>query len=335
MTKTPKGASNPSELKAKGSKSGENGGAVISVKKTRRKGHDPNRGIRSLPLFLQIYNQRCDGNQLIGQNLLTIIAYLSGHTINTLPTGTQTPAEKLNGRLVIKTLDDFVKWIHSLTFNNGFTIATTVGVTGMGKCITRGSDCGKPIHITSGGLSFTNKYGIHHFFCGSVNERSVHVISDLSDPNIKIIIPALQRLKIITIVDESDRSNNNDEDDDIDFTELDELGVDASFWVIVEAAKFINPNLIFKHPRYSNHAQIQNQIQNQKEQNKKNNIKTGNDYLRGMDLPSVDENGELKNRNSNKYNTKISFTNDAEDGEDGNDEQDESGSGSELEFESD
>jgi hypothetical protein len=330
MTKTPKGASNPSELKAKGSKSGENGGAVISVKKARRKGHDPNRGIRSMPLFLQIYNQRCDGNQLIGQNLLTIIAYLSGNTIDTLPTGPQTPFAKLNGRIVIKTLDDFVKWVQSLTFSNGFTIATAIGVTGSGKCITRGSDFGKPIHITSGGLSFTNKYGTHHFFCGSVNDRSVHVISDLTDPNIKIIVPALQRLKIISIADENDRTNHEDDGDDIDFAELDELGVDASFWVIVEAAKFINPNLIFKHPRYSNH----NQIHTQKTESKKNNISTGNDYLRGMDLPSVDENGELKNRNSNKYNTKISLTNETDE-DDEDDDDDEDGSDSELEFASD
>lgn len=321
MTKTPKGASNPSELKAKGSKSGENGGAVISVKKTRRKGHDPNRGIRSMPLFLEIYNQRCDGNQLIGQNLLTIIAYLSGHTIKTLPTGPQTPVSQLNGRLVIKTLDDFVKWIRSLSLSNGFTIASTVGVTGMGKCITRGSDFGKPIHITSGGLSFANKYGTHHFFCGSVNDRSVHVISDLTDPNIKIIVPALQRLKIIAIAEENDHSNNQDDDDDIDFAELDELGVDASFWVIVEAAKFINPNLIFNRPKYSNHAQIQNQ-----NQNKKTNITISNDYLRGMDLPSVDENGELKNRNSNKYNTKITLTNESDPEFDEDDNDSESGS---------
>ena len=324
MTKTPKGASNPAELKAKGSKSGENGGAVISVKKARRKGHDPNRGIRSMPLFLEIYNQRCDGNQLIGQNLITIIAYLSGHNIKTLPTGPQTPANQLNGRLVIKTLDDFVKWVHTLSFSNGFTIATAVGITGSGKCITRGSDFGKPIHITSGGLSFTNKYGTHHFFCGSVNDRSVHVISDLTDPNIKIIVPALQRLKIIAISDETDHSNNQDDDDDIDFAELDELGVDASFWVIVEAAKFINPNLIFKHPRYSNHAQIQTQTQN-----KKNNISVSNDYLRGMDLPSVDDNGNLKNRNSNKYNTKISLTNEDDEEKNNTDDNSDSESGSE------
>jgi hypothetical protein len=247
-------------------------------------------------------------SQEIGKDLLIILASMAGLTENTLPISPKKKNNKNYGQTVISTLDDFVKWARSLTFDNGFLIVNASGVTVSGKVVSRGLFSGKNMHVSSGGLTFANKKGSHTFFCGTINDRSSHVISDLTAPQIFTIVPALVRLGIVSLPDDIDKKKNHD-DDDIAFEEIDELGTDASFWVIVEAAKLINPDLIFKLPKA---------IAQTKQRNNKAKTESFVNYIQDKDLPSYDSDDQQKTSDVKTLNQAIVL--DAADSEESNSE---------------
>jgi hypothetical protein len=312
--KAPKGVSNASNKNGVKS-SGTGTSSTIVLKKTSRRAHDPHRAIQSLPITKLICEDKFfNANQEIGKDLLIIIACMGGLSEKTLPISPKNVTSKNYGKPVISSLDDFVKWVRGLTFDHGFVIINASGVTGSGKVVSRGFNSGKNMHVSSGGLTFANKKGAHTFFCGTINDRSAHVLSDLSDPQIFTIIPALVRLGVTALIDDIDKKKNN-EDDDVAFEETDELGTDASFWVIVEAAKLINPELIFKVPRA---------IAQTKQRNNKVPTASFVNYIQDKDLPSYDSDGEQKTNGVKTLNQAIVLDNEnsESDEESGSDDDD-------------
>ncbi len=293
--KAPKGVSNASNKNGVKS-SGTGAASTVVLKKTSRRAHDPHRAIQTLPITKFICEDKFfNANQEIGKDLLIVIASMAGLNEKTLPISPKNITSKNYDKTIISSLDDFVKWVRYLSFDNGFLIVNASGVTGSGKVVSRGPYSGKNIHVSSGGLTFANRKGAHTFFCGTINDRSAHVLSDLSDPQIFTIIPALVRLGVASLPDDIDKKKNNDEDD-IAFEETDELGADASFWVIVEAAKLINPDLTFKVPKV---------IAQTKQRNNKANTQTFVNYIQDKDLPSYDSDGEQKNSDVKTLNQTI------------------------------
>ena len=94
-------------------------------------------------------------------------------------------------------MDDFVEWVNRLVFDSGFVIISIAGVTGVGRCISRGPFQGRAMHLTCGGKTLSNKKGSHQVFCGTSSEKTAHIFADLSDAFVKNIIPALLRLGVI------------------------------------------------------------------------------------------------------------------------------------------
>ncbi len=317
--KAPKGVSNASNKNGVKS-SGTGAASTVVLKKTSRRAHDPHRAIQSLPITKLICEDKFfNANQEIGKDLLIVLASMAQLSEYTLPISPKKVSNKTTGQPVIYSLDDFVKWVRGLTFEGGFLIVNSSGVTGSGKIISRGPMSGKNIHVSSGGLTFANKKGAHTFFCGTINDRSAHVIADLTDPQIFTIIPALVRLGIAALPDDIDKKKQKD-DDDIAFEETDELGTDASFWVIVEAAKLINPELSFKVPKA---------IAQTKQRNNKAKTENFVNYIQDKDLPSYDSDGEQKNSGVKTLNQAIVLND--ESGED-EDEDNESDSDDDIRF---
>lgn len=302
--KAPKGVSNASNKNGVKS-SGTGAASTVVLKKKSRRAHDPHRAIQSLPITKLICEDKFfNANQEIGKDLLIVLACMAELNEKSLPISPKKVNNKYNGQPIISSLDDFVKWVRSLTFDGGFLIVNASGVTGSGKIVSRGPGCGKNIHVSSGGLTFANKKGAHTFFCGTINDRSAHVISDLSDPQIFTIIPALVRLGLVSLPEELDKKNNND-DDDIAFEEKDELGTDASFWVIVEAAKLINPELSFKIPKAI--------AQTKQRNNKTKASESFVNYIQDKDLPSYDSDGQQKTSGVKSLNSGIVLNNEESD----------------------
>jgi hypothetical protein len=319
--KAPKGVSNASNKNGVKS-SGTGAASTVVLKKKSRKAHDPHRAIQSLPITKLICEDKFfNANQEIGKDLLIILACMAELSEYSLPISPKKINNKNNGQPVISTLDDFVKWVRSLSFDGGFLIVNSSGITGSGKIISRGSSCGKNIHVSSGGLTFANKKGAHTFFCGTINDRSAHVLSDLSDPQIFTIIPALIRLGVVSLPDDIDKKKQRD-DDDIAFEETDELGADASFWVIVEAAKLINPDISFKIPKSI--------AQTKQRNNNKTKNETFVNYIQDKDLPTYDSDGQQKTSGVKSLNSAIVLNN--EDSEDSDESEDDNKSDEDIRF---
>jgi hypothetical protein len=233
------------------------------VETKKRRSHDPNRCLEALPAARYFTNERfkttVDQN---AKNFLTILYSLSGTDASYRPT--------------INTLDDFKKWIKSLTLDqDGFLIIKQTGVTGTGTIITNGTSFGKAIHVTSGGKTYTNKRGIHIFLCGTTAANSAHIIADLSDPFVKNIIPIFEYLELVSILN----FDNKKKDEDIEFADTAELD-GQPYLILIEAAKMINPNVKYRRPK--------NVAIKTKENSKAKTKCEETSYLEGMELPSYD-----------------------------------------------
>jgi hypothetical protein len=165
---------------------------------------------------------------------------------------------------------------------------------------------GKPVHITSGGKTYTNKRGIHIFLCGTISNRSSHVIADLTDPFVKNIIPILENMEIIDtnsndIVSRS-MNNNEDEDDGIAFAETEVQG--QSYLILIEAAKMINPNVAYRRPK--------NLIIKTKDDSKLKTKRDETSYTVDMDLPKYDVDDGAVQVSKNTHNQSIDLSNNFE-----------------------
>lgn len=277
------------------------------VETKKRRSHDPNRCLEALPAARYFTNERfkttTDQN---AKNFLTILYSLSGTDSSFRPN--------------ITTLDDFKKWIKTLTLDqDGFMIVKQIGVTGTGTSITKGSQFGKPIHITSGGKTYTNKRGIHVFLCGTTSANAAHIIADLSDPFVKNILPIFEYLSLIDIIN---LDNKNKKDEDIEFADNAELE-GQPYLILVEAAKMINPNVKYRRPK--------NVVIKTKENSKAKTKCEETSYLEGMELPSYDvAEGTIQvaKRNINQpiFNDNNNEDSNDEDNKKGNDD------GSDFEF---
>jgi hypothetical protein len=263
----------------------------------KRRSHDPNRGLESLPasrfFTSEKFSSTVDQN---AKNLLTILYSLSGLDSKIRPE--------------IRNLEDFKNWAKKLQVDdNGFVIVKQTGVTGNGISITRGSTFGKAIHITSGGKTYTNKRGAHIFLCGTISHKSSHIISDLSDPYVKNIIPILENMEIIDtndndIVSRSNKTHNDD--NDIAFAETEVQG--QSYLILIEAAKLINPKVSYRRPK--------NLIIKTKDDSKLKTKREETSYTIDMDLPNYEvEEGAVQVSKSN-HNKSINLLNDDKDDDD-------------------
>lgn len=264
------------------------------VETKKRRSHDPIRGLESLPASRYFTNERFSSStDQNAKNLLTIIYSLAGLEAKFRPS--------------IRNLDDFKKWVKSLTFDeNGFNIVKQTGVTGSAVSVTRGVTLGKPVHITSGGKTYTNKRGIHIFLCGTISNRSSHVIADLTDPFVKNIIPILENMEIIDtnsndIVSRS-MNNNEDEDDGIAFAETEVQG--QSYLILIEAAKMINPNVAYRRPK--------NLIIKTKDDSKLKTKRDETSYTFDMDLPKYEVDDGAVQVSKNTHNQSIDLSNNFE-----------------------
>ena len=267
MPRTPKGASSASDSKAS---------KINAVQQQKgRRSHDPNRSLSSLPVTRIINNvYSFADNQMMSKGLMIVIASMANLNERNLPTGPDNPNPGY--RPIIRSFNDILQWAKSLTFDNGFLIATLTGSTGTGRCISRGPYSGKSIHITSGGLTYSNKRGTHTLLCGTISDRAAHAFADLTDPFVKHLVPALVRLGVIMPDD-----NNKHEDDDLVFEEEDEIGNDISYALLVDMGKVINPKLIFKkiHHVKTTHEKSEKKIV----------VNDKHDYMTTMDLPSSED----------------------------------------------
>ncbi len=261
----PKGASNSAGTKAAKIN-------TVLVAKGRRS-HDPYRSLASLPLSRVVDNTySIEGSQMMSKALLLILSTMAGLSEETMPVKPNQPNSGY--RPVIRSVNDIFTWVKSLTFDAGFIIITIAGVTGRGRCISRGPYGNKTIHVTIGGLSLTNKKNSHTLLCGTISDTSAHGMVDLTDPYVKNILPALVRLGVI-----KDENNTNKEDDDLIFEEEDEVGDAVADALIIEMGKIINPNLIYK--------KVYHKLTTGK---KEKCIYNGTeDYTAGMLLPSQDD----------------------------------------------
>ncbi len=264
---------------------------TAEVETKKRRSHDPIRGLESLPASRYFTNERFSSStDQNAKNLLTIIYSLAGLDSKFRPS--------------IRNLDDFKNWVKRLNIDvneNGFLIVKQTGVTGSAISITRGSTFGKTIHITSGGKTYANKRGIHIFLCGTISNRSSHVIADLSDPFVKNILPILENMEIIDnssndIVSKS--TNNDDEDDGIAFSETEVQG--QSYLILIEAAKMINPSVLYRRPK--------NLIVKTKDDSKLKTKRDETSYLADMDLPNYDVDDGAVQVSKNTHNQAIDFS---------------------------
>ena len=241
----------------------------VAVKK--RKSHDPNRGLASIPLsndIVQKYN--IQNTQAVSKGLLIVLCTMAGLNKNTLPDKT-----------IIKKMDDFVEWVSRLVFDSGFVIISIAGVTGVGKCISRGAFLGRAMHLTCGGKTLSNKKGSHQVFCGTSSEKTAHIFADLSDAFVKNIIPALLRLGVIMpeeAPEEKYGMDKNDKNDNIYMEEAD-ISKDPSYPLLIETARLINPDLVYKRIREK---KVDNKIIKKKETLASRN----EDYYAEMPLPN-------------------------------------------------
>jgi len=241
----------------------------VAVKK--RKSHDPNRGLASIPLsndIVQKYN--IQNTQAVSKGLLIVLCTMAGLNKNTLPDKT-----------IIKKMDDFVEWVKTLVFDSGFVIISIAGVTGIGRCISRGPFIGRAMHLTCGGKTLSNKKGSHQVFCGTSSEKTAHIFADLSDAFVKNIIPALLRLGVIMpeeAPEEKYGMDKNDKNDNIYMEEAD-ISKDPSYPLLIETARLINPDLIYKRIREK---KVDNKIIKKKETLASRN----EDYYAEMPLPN-------------------------------------------------
>jgi hypothetical protein len=299
--KAPKGASG-----AAANKAAKINATDKKMQKSRRS-HDPNRALKSLPISVAIENKYdIADNQIMSKGLLIVLASMGGLTPDTLP-----------DQKDIRTFDDFVNWVRRLTFDNGFLIINLTGRTGAGKCISRGSQMGKSIHVTSGGLAYTDRRGTHAFLCGTTSHNAAHIFADLSDPFVKTIVPALVRLDTIKI----DEDKGGHDDDAIFFA--DDITEDISYPLLLDTAKIINPKLIHKRIPVKKICDRKN-----RDTIAKKNVKIQNDYMAGMNLPSSDEEdeeedgtgtakpaGKVKNSKTIQLNQQIDLSHNFEDDE--------------------
>lgn len=267
------------------------------VETKKRRSHDPIRGLESLPASRYFTSERFSSStDQNAKNLLTIIYSLAGLSSNVRPT--------------IRNLDDFKNWVKKLNMDvheNGFLIVKQTGVTGSAISITRGSTYGKTIHITSGGKTYSNKRGIHIFLCGTISNRSSHVIADLSDPFVKNIIPILENMEIIDSNSDDivSKSTSKKDDDGIAFAETEVQG--QSYLILIEAAKMINPNVSYRRPK--------NLVVKTKDDSKLKTKVEETSYLAEMDLPNYDVDDGAVQVSKNSYNKSIDLSNNFEDDE--------------------
>lgn len=268
MPRTPKGASSAADSKAS---------KINSTQMTKgRRSHDPNRSLASLPVARIINNvYSFADNQVLAKGLMIVLASLADLKESTMPTGPDN--HNAGSRPIIRSFNDIVQWAKGLTFDSGFLVVNLTGSTGTGRCISRGEYFGKSIHITSGGLTYSNKRGTHTLLCGTISDRAAHAFIDLTDPFVAHTIPALSLLGIISIVEEKNRH----EDDDLVFEEEDEIGNDISYALLVDLGKVINPKLIYKkiHHKKASHTKSEKKIV----------VNDKSDYMITMDLPSSSE----------------------------------------------
>lgn len=280
MPRTPKGASSASESKAAKINSTQ-----LNMQKGRRS-HDPNRSLASLPVSRIINNvYSFADNQMMSKALMIVLATLADLNERTLPTGIDNFST--GSRPIIKSFNDIIQWVKKLTFDNGFLIVSLTGSTGMGRCVSRGPYSGKSIHITSGGLTYSNKRGTHILLCGTISDRAAHAFVDLSDPFVQHVIPALVHFGVIMLDD-----NKHNEDDGLIFEEEDEIGNDISYALIVDMGKVINPKLIFKKIHHKK------AVPDKPEKvEKRIVVNDKEDYMATMELPSSGDEDEYEVEN--------------------------------------
>ena len=268
---------------------------TAEVETKKRRSHDPIRGLESLPASRYFTSERFSSStDQNAKNLLTILYSLSGLDSKFRPS--------------IRNLDDFKNWVKKLTLDDsGFLIVKQSGVTGSAISIIRGSTFVKPVHITSGGKTYTNKRGVHIFLCGTISNRSSHVIADLSDPFVKNILPILENMEVIDtnsndIVSKSANNKDDDDDDGIAFAETEVQG--QSYLILIEAAKMINPSVSYRRPK--------NLIIKTKDDSKLKTKSFETSYIIDMDLPSYDVDDGAVQVSKNSHNQAIDLSNNFE-----------------------
>jgi hypothetical protein len=319
--KAPKGAASASDTKAAKINS------TSEQMQKKRRSHDPNRSLNSLPAAQLVKsNYVIEDNQTMSKGLLIVLMSLAGiNKVDQLPNGRPKHLKQASDYSpTITTFDDFVSWVKTLTFDsNGFIIVTLSGSTGVGTCISRGHYMGNSFHITSGGLTYTNKKGSHILLCGTNSERAAHAFVDLSDPFVKNIVPALNRLGVIKVDLDLENKNANDHDEIVSFD--DDISTDVSYPLMIDVAKIINPFLKYKRANIR-----KNPIEKKKIEPVKKKVE---DYMASMNLPSdndedEDEYDEAENTHKKVFKTVRmnstieSFTKNYEEGEEGNDDDD-------------
>ena len=259
----------------------------VAVKK--RRSHDPNRGLASIPLSNDIVEKyNIQNSQPVSKGLLIVICTMAGLKKQTLPDKT-----------IIKKMDDFVEWVNRLVFDSGFVIISVAGVTGIGKCISRGPFLGRAMHLTCGGKTLSNKKGSHQVFCGTSSEKTAHIFADLSDAFVKNIIPALLRLGVIMPEDAPEDKygmDKNDKNDNI-YMEEEDISKDHSYPLLVETARLINPDLVYRRVREK---KVDNKIVKKKETLASRN----EDYYAEMPLPNSNSDEEEEETETGKKKTK-------------------------------
>jgi hypothetical protein len=274
--------------KEKGSSNGD-----VEVKK--RRAHDPNRGLESLPAARYFTNEKFSLSKFQNaKNLLTILYTMSNTRSNFRPT--------------VNNVSDLSNWGRELNVDEGgFVIVRLTGATGTASCISRGSMNGKVFHITSGGKTYSNKRGTHIYLCGTTNANSAHIVVDLSDQSVNCILPILENMKIVNLSEEKTEKK----DDDIEFVEAELKG--AAYVILIEAAKLINPKVSFKMPK------SMTMVYKEEATKKKKIVETS--YLDGMDLPSYDAEENTVQKAKKAMNNSITDWNENND-EDEEDEED-------------
>ncbi len=324
--KAPKGASSASDTKAAKINS------TSEQMQKKRRSHDPNRSLNGLPAAQLVKsNYVIEDNQTMSKGLLIVLMSLAGiNKVDQLPNGRPKHLKQSSDHSpTINNFDDFVSWVKTLTFDsNGFIIVTLSGSTGVGTCISRGQYMGNSFHITSGGLTYTNKKGSHILLCGTNSDRAAHAFVDLSDPFVKNIVPALNRLGVIKVDLDLESKNGNDQDEIVSFD--DDISTDISYPLMIEVAKIINPFLKYKRANIR-----KNPIEKKKIEPVK---KKTEDYMGNMNLPSdyEDEDEDEDNQDQEKLNEKAfktvrmnntieSFKKNYEEGDETDEDEEESG----------
>jgi hypothetical protein len=259
----------------------------VAVKK--RRSHDPNRGLASIPLSNDIVEKyNIQNSQPVSKGLLIVLCAMAGLKKQTLPDKT-----------IIKKMDDFVEWVNRLVFDSGFVIISIAGVTGVGKCISRGAFLGRAMHLTCGGKTLSNKKGSHQVFCGTSSEKTAHIFADLSDAFVKNIIPALLRLGVIMPEEAPEDKygmDKNDKNDNIYMEEAD-ISKDPSYPLLIETARLINPDLVYRRVREK---KVDNKIVKKKETLASRN----EDYYAEMPLPDSNSEEEEEETETGKKKSK-------------------------------